>query len=66
MVLVCVTTFKGHHKIQDRWENREYVVEKQSLSQCTSLCGMPQGWAGAQVDPTKELFASYQLQYSAE
>ena len=30
MVLVCVTTFKGHHKIQDRWENREYVVEKWS------------------------------------
>ena len=28
MVLVCVNTFKGHHKIQDRWENREYVVEK--------------------------------------
>ena len=28
MVLVCVTTFKGYHKIQDRWENREYVVEK--------------------------------------
>ena len=28
-VLVCVTTFKGHHKMQDRWENREYVVEKQ-------------------------------------
>ena len=27
-VLVYVTTFKGHHKIQDRWENREYVVEK--------------------------------------
>ena len=27
-VLVCVTTFKGCHKIQDRWENREYVVEK--------------------------------------
>ena len=27
-VLVHVTTFKGHHKIQDRWENREYVVEK--------------------------------------
>ena len=27
-VLVCVTTFKGHHKLQDRWENREYVVEK--------------------------------------
>ena len=28
MVLICMTTFKGHHKIQDRWENREYVVEK--------------------------------------
>ena len=29
MVLVHVTAFKGHHKIQDRWENREYVEEKQ-------------------------------------
>ena len=29
MVLVCVTTFKCHHKMQDRWENRECVVEKQ-------------------------------------
>ena len=28
MVLVHVTTFKGRHKMQDRWENREYVVEK--------------------------------------
>ena len=28
MFLVHVTTFIGHHKIQDRWENREYVVEK--------------------------------------
>ena len=28
-VLVHVTAFKGHHKIQDRGENREYVVEKQ-------------------------------------
>ena len=27
-VLVHVTAFKGHHKIQDHWENREYVVEK--------------------------------------
>ena len=29
MVLVHVTAFKGHHKMQDWWENREYVVEKQ-------------------------------------
>ena len=28
-VLVHVTAFKGHHKMQDRWENREYVAEKQ-------------------------------------
>ena len=28
IVLVHVTSFKGHHKMQDRWENREYVVEK--------------------------------------
>ena len=27
-VLVHVTAFKGHHKIQDQWENKEYVVEK--------------------------------------
>ena len=30
MVLVHVKTFKDRHKIQNRWENREYVVEKQS------------------------------------
>ena len=28
MVLVCVTAFKGCQKIQDRWENREYVEER--------------------------------------
>ena len=28
MVLVCVTTFKGCHKMEDQWENRGYVVEK--------------------------------------
>ena len=27
-VLVYVAAFKGHHKIQDRQENREYVAEK--------------------------------------
>ena len=29
-VLVQVTTFKGRHKIQSRWENREYMVEWQT------------------------------------
>ena len=29
MVLVHVTAFKGQHKMQDWWENMEYVVEKQ-------------------------------------
>ena len=28
MVLVHVTAFKGCHKMQDRWENRKYVVKK--------------------------------------
>ena len=28
-VLVHVTAFKGRHKVQSRWENREYVVEWQ-------------------------------------
>ena len=28
-VVVCVTTFKGCHNMQDGWKNREYVVEKQ-------------------------------------
>ena len=29
MVLVCFTAFMGWHKIQGRWDNREYVVEQQ-------------------------------------
>ena len=52
MVLVLVTAFKGHHKMQAQWENNEYVVEKAALSQCTSLCGRPQGWGRVQLDPT--------------
>ena len=28
IVLVQLTAFKGCHKMQDWWENREYVVEK--------------------------------------
>ena len=38
---------------------------KAALSQCTSLCGMPQGWGGAQPDPTQKLFATHQPQLSA-
>ena len=52
MVLVYVTAFKGHHKMHDWWENREYVVEIVALPQCTSLCGMPKGWGRVQQDPT--------------
>ena len=28
MVLIHITAFKDRHKIQDRWENRKYVVER--------------------------------------
>ena len=49
--LVHVTAFKSCHKIQDRWENREYVVEIVALSQCTSLCGIPQGWGRDTAGP---------------
>ena len=51
MVLVHVTAFKGRHKMQDRWENREYVVEKWPYPNILSLCGMPQGWGRVQLDP---------------
>ena len=39
MVLVHVTAFKGRHKIQSRWENREYVVRMATLPEPTSICG---------------------------
>ena len=41
MVLVCVTAFKGCHKIQDRWENREYVVESGPIPMCQSMWHTP-------------------------
>ena len=28
IVLVCFSAFKGHHKMQDQWENKEYVMER--------------------------------------
>ena len=51
MVLVHETAFKGQHKMQDRWENREYLW-KAALSWLTSVCGMPQGWGRAQLNPS--------------
>ena len=50
MVLVHVTTFKGHLKIQDRWKNREYVVEKWPYPNVPvyEVCLRD----GAQLDPT--------------
>ena len=51
MVLVHVTAFKGGHKMQDRWENREYVVEKWPYPDLPVYCGMPQGWGRVQPNP---------------
>ena len=45
-VLVHVTTFKGHHKMQDRWENREYVVEKQPYPNVTVYVVCPRDGEG--------------------
>ena len=47
MVLVCVTAFKGHHKMQDRWENREYVVEKQPYPNLPVYVVCPRDGEGA-------------------
>ena len=44
MVLVCVTAFKSHHKIQDRWENREYVVEKWPYPNVLVYVVQPRDW----------------------
>ena len=46
MVLVHVTTFKGHHKIQDRWENREYVVEEWPYPDAPVYVVCPRDWEG--------------------
>ena len=45
-VLVCVTAFKGHFKIQDRWENREYVVEKQPYPNLSMYVVQPRDGEG--------------------
>ena len=46
MVLVHVTAFKGHHKIQDRWEDREYVVEKQPYPNVPVYVVFLRDWEG--------------------
>ena len=46
MVLVHVTTFKGCHKIRDRWENREYVVEKWPYSDVPACVVCPRDGDG--------------------
>ena len=46
MVLVHVTTFKGQHKMQDRWENREYVVEKWPYANLPVYVVCPRGGEG--------------------
>ena len=50
MVVVHVTTFKGHYKIQDSWENGEYVVEKQPYPNVPVYVVCLRG--GVQPDPT--------------
>ena len=54
MVLVCVTAFKGHHKMQDQWENREYVVEKQPYPNVPVYVVCPRDGEGH-----SQIFASY-------
>ena len=43
-VLVHVTTFKCHHKNTGSMGELGICCGKAALSQCASLCGMPQGW----------------------
>ena len=63
-VLVCVTTFKGHHKIQDRWENREYVVEKWPYPNVPVYVVCP-GIGKGTAKPYIGTIASHQLQHRA-
>ena len=51
-VLVHVTTFKGHHKRQDWWENREYVVEKWPYPDVPVYMVCLRDGEGSSQDPT--------------
>ena len=58
-VLVCVTTFKGQHKIQNRWENRKYVVEHQPYPNLPVYVVIP--WTGkATARPCIEITCYHQ------
>ena len=45
-VLVCVTTFKGRHKIQSRLGKREYVGEWQPYPNLPVYVVCPIDWEG--------------------
>ena len=51
-VLVRVTAFKGRHKMQDRWENSEYVVEKRPYPDLPVYVVHPRDGEGRQPNPT--------------
>ena len=59
MVLVCVTAFKGHHKIQDRWRVGNMLWKSGPIPMCQFMWyapGMGKGTAGLCM----ELSASHQ------
>ena len=58
-VLVCVTAFKGWHKIQNRWENRDYVVEWWPYPNLSVYVVCPRDGEGA-AGPTQELPVTHQ------
>ena len=60
MVLVCVTTFKGQHKIQSRWENRKYLVECQPYPNLPVYVVHPIDGEGHSLYPTSEFPVTHQ------
>ena len=43
MVLVCITTYKGQHKIQDHWDNQEHIILRQPYPSVPVYVVVPQG-----------------------
>ena len=60
-VLVYVTTFNGCYKIQDRWENREYVVEKWPYPDVPVYVVCPRDGEG----PSQTLHRNYLLPFNS-